>query len=50
MKSIVRRETGENWKEYVTRVMSEEGVITGDDDPTDEEVLTCAHGRYHPLT
>lgn len=38
MKSIVRRETGENWKEYVTRVMREEGVITGDDDPTDEEV------------
>jgi transposase len=38
MKSIVRRETGENWKEYVTRVMREEGVISQDDDPTDEEV------------
>jgi len=38
MKSIVRRETGEDWKDYVTRLMREEGVIAGDDDPTDEEV------------
>ena len=30
MKSIVRRDTGEDWKEYVTRLMEEEGVI-GDD-------------------
>ena len=27
MKSIVRRDTGEDWKEYVTRLMREEGVI-----------------------
>ena len=27
MKSIVRRDTGEDWKEYVTRLMKEEGVI-----------------------
>ena len=26
MKSIVRRDTGEDWKEYVTRLMQEEGV------------------------
>src|SRR3990170_5010541 len=38
MKSIVRRETGEDWQEYVTRLMREEGVITDDDGPTDEEV------------
>ena len=38
MKSIVRRETGEDWKDYVTRLMREEGVIDGDEDPTDEEV------------
>ncbi|MBX3442842.1 MAG: transposase [Planctomyces sp.] len=38
MKSIVRRETGENWKEYVTGLMREEDVISDDDDPTDEEV------------
>jgi len=38
MKSIVRRETGENWKEYVTGLMREEGEIAEDDDPTDEDV------------
>lgn len=38
MKSIVRRETGEDWQEYVTRLMRAEGVIAEDDDPTDEEV------------
>jgi transposase len=38
MKSIVRRDTGEDWKEYVTRLMQEEGVIGPEDKPTDEEV------------
>jgi transposase len=38
MKSIVRRETGEDWKEYVARLMEEEGVIEKDHKPTDEEV------------
>jgi transposase len=38
MKSIVRRDTGENWKEYVTRLMKEEGVIEPEAEPTDEEV------------
>jgi transposase len=38
MKSIVRRDSGENWKEYVTRLMKEEGVIEADREPTDEEV------------
>ena len=38
MKSIVRRDTGEDWKEYVTRLMKEEGVIEKDHKPTDEEV------------
>jgi len=37
MKSIVRRDTGENWKAYVTRLMHEEGVIAKDEEPTDEE-------------
>jgi len=37
MKSIVRRDTGENWKAYVTRLMREEGVIAQDEEPTDEE-------------
>ncbi len=38
MKSIVRRDTGEDWKEYVTRLMKEEGIIEQDHEPTDEEV------------
>jgi transposase len=39
MKSIVRRDTGEDWKEYLTRLMKEEGLLDEDDDPpTDEEL------------
>ena len=38
MKSIVRRDTGEDWKEYVIRLMKEEGVIEKEHEPTDEEV------------
>jgi transposase len=38
MKSIVRKDTGEDWKEYVTRLMREEGVIEAEREPTDEEV------------
>jgi transposase len=37
MKSIVRRDTGEDWNEYLTRLMREEGVIGKDEEPTDEE-------------
>ena len=38
MRSIVRRDTGEDWKEYVTRLMKEDGTIQADCEPTDEEV------------
>lgn len=38
MKSIVRRDTGEDWKEYVTRLMREDGVIGPEDQPSDEDV------------
>jgi hypothetical protein len=38
MKSIVRRDTGEDWKQYVTRLMREEGAIEPEHEPTDEEV------------
>jgi transposase len=38
MKSIVRRDTGEDWQEYVTRLMREEGIIEPDHKPSDEEV------------
>jgi transposase len=45
MKSIVRRDTGENWKEYVTRLMKEEGVIESEDQPSDEDVRRYDQGR-----
>ena len=38
MKSIVRRDNGEDWKQYVTRLMQEEGVVAEDHQPTDEEI------------
>jgi transposase len=38
MKSIVRRDTGEDWKQFVTRLMHEEGAIEGDYKPTDDEI------------
>jgi transposase len=38
MKSIVRRDTGEDWKEYVTRLMREGGVIGPEEKPTDEAI------------
>jgi transposase len=39
MKSIVRRDTGEDWKDYVTRLMREEGVIGPEEKPSKAEVL-----------
>ncbi len=38
MKSIVRRDTGEDWNEYLKRLMQEEGLIEPSDDPSDEEL------------
>ena len=38
MKSIVRRDTGEDWNQYVRRLMVEAGEAEDVDDPTDEEV------------
>jgi transposase len=34
MKSIVRKDSGEDWKEYLKRLMAEEGI----DNPSDEEI------------
>jgi len=45
MKSIVRRDTGENWKAYVTRLMHEEGVIAKGEEPTDEEARRFDRNR-----
>lgn len=39
MKSIIRRDTGEDWKEYLTRLMREEGLIDEDDDPPNDAAL-----------
>jgi transposase len=38
MKSIVRRDTGEDWQEYVTRLMQEAGEIEEGEEPTAEEI------------
>jgi len=38
MKSIIRRDTGEGWKAYVTRLMREEGVIGSEEAPSDEDI------------
>ena len=38
MKSIVRRDTGEDWNEYVKRLMQESGAIEEGDEPTVEEI------------
>jgi transposase len=38
MKSIVRRDTSEDWKQYVTRLMREDGTIAADEEPADEEI------------
>jgi transposase len=38
MKSIVRRDTGEDWRAYVTRLMQEAGVIAADETPTDDDI------------
>ena len=38
MKSIVRKDTGEAWKGYLTRLMQEKGLIDEDDEPTEEDL------------
>jgi IS5 family transposase len=38
MKSIVRKNTGEDWRAYVVGLMKEQGVVDEDAEPTDEEI------------
>jgi IS5 family transposase len=45
MKSIVRKDTGEDWRAYVVRLMREEGLIEVEQEPTDEEVRRYDKGR-----
>jgi len=47
MKSIVRRDTGEDWKQYVTRLMREDSTIEPDREPTDDEVRRYDKKRKH---
>lgn len=38
MKSIVRRDTDEDWNEYLTRLMQEQGLAKADEQPSAEEL------------
>jgi len=38
MKSIVRKDTGEDWRAYVVGLMKDQGVIAPGEEPTDEEI------------
>ena len=39
MKSIVRKDSGEDWKEYLTRLMKAEGLLDEDDEPPSDKEL-----------
>jgi transposase len=45
MKSIVRRDTGEDWQEYVRRLMQEAGQTKPGDEPTAEELARFDRNR-----
>lgn len=45
MKSIVRRDSGEDWKAYIRRLMQESGEITAEDTPSDEDLRRFDKGR-----
>jgi transposase len=45
MKSIIRKDTGDDWRSYVVRLMREEGVIEPEEEPTDEDVRRYDKGR-----
>jgi len=38
MKSIVRKDTGEDWRSYVIGLMRAEGVVKENEEPSDEEI------------
>lgn len=48
MKSIIRKDTGENWREYVTKLMREAGAIGPQETPSAEEV-TKFEAEYAPV-
>ena len=38
MRNIIRKDTGEDWKAYLKRLMREEGLLKEEENPTDEEL------------
>ncbi|CAN5466758.1 transposase [soil metagenome] len=50
MKSIVRKDTGEDWTAYVVRLMREAGVVGPDETPSNEEVLRFDRKRKDKTT
>ena len=49
MKSILRRDTCEDWRGYVTRLMREEGAIGPDEEPSAEDVRRYEEDLYRYL-
>ena len=45
MKSIVRRDSGEDWPQYIRRLMIEEGVIDDDDEPSADDLRRFDRAR-----
>lgn len=45
MKTIVRKDTGEDWKDYLKRLMQEQGLIEEGDEPTSEELQRFDRNR-----
>jgi transposase len=45
MKSIVRKDTGEDWQEYVTSLMREAGTVGPDEKPTIDEIIRFDKSR-----
>jgi len=45
MKSIVRKDTGDDWKKYVTKLMQEAEVLGPDETPTLEELIRFDKSR-----
>ena len=39
MKSIVRKDSGDDWRAYLTKLMQEEGVLAADETPTIDELV-----------
>lgn len=38
MKTIIRKDSGEDWQAYLKRLMQEDGLIEDDEEPTDEDL------------